>query len=73
MPKEQIIVGALIAFLGLNGLWVEQRILTQTKKGQWLARRFGAERGLWVLRLLLMGLAIFGMFLATNVIRPIRW
>lgn len=73
IPREQIIMGALIALLGLNGLWAEQRIVAQTKTGRFLVRLFGANGGLWALRILLMGSAIFGMFLATNVIRPMRW
>ena len=73
MSREQAILGAAIALLCAGGLWKDRWLFEQTKKGRRLARWCGETRGLWVLRSLFVLGAAFGVLLATNVIRPVRW
>jgi hypothetical protein len=73
MPREQIIIGALVAALCLAGLWQSGWFVANTKKGRWLAERFGETRALWTLRILFGLGALFGVLLATNVVRPVQW
>jgi hypothetical protein len=71
--NEQVLIGATVALLCSLGLWHDRWLLTRTRKGQRLIRWFGERRGLWVLRSLLVSAALFGVLLATDVIRPARW
>ena len=73
MSKEQILVGALVALVSLHGLWKADWLLEHTRKGQKLVGWLGPEKALWVLRGLLIAAVVFGVLLATNVVRPIRW
>lgn len=73
MPREQIVIGALIALLSVMGIASERWLLANTRKGQTLVRRFGEPKATWVLRGLLAAAAIFGTLLALNVIRPVNW
>jgi hypothetical protein len=73
MPREQLLIGIIIAGSCLAGLWCETWLLTGTRKGGWLVRQFGLNRARWVLRFLLFAGIIFGGLLAANVIRPLRW
>ena len=73
MPLEQIFIGSVSAALCLAGIWHDRWLLTETKKGKRLVAWFGEHRALWVLRGLLAAGLLFGVLLATNVIRPIRW
>ena len=72
-PIEQILIGALVALLAAHGLWKARWLLEQTRKGQRLTHWLGFERALITLRVILLLGALFGILLATNVIRPIRW
>lgn len=72
-PKEQIFIGAATALLCLIGLVNGRWILDNTKKGQRLANWFGPVRAIWVLRVLLMLGAVFGVLLAADVIEPVQW
>ena len=74
MPtKEQVFIGASIAALCLFALVNCRWILDNTKKGERLTQWFGAVRGIWVLRSLLLLGALFGVLLAMNVVRPMQW
>ena len=71
--NEQILIGLVVAALCGLGLWHDRWLLTSTRKGRRLAGWFGETRGLWVLRSLLLAGAAFGLLLAADVIRPVRW
>ena len=73
MPKEQIAIGLGVAGLSLLGLYHSTWLLSRTRKGQWLSRAFGPERGLWTLRALLATAILFGFALAAGWINPIEW
>ncbi len=73
MPKDQLLIGAVFALFCLIGLYKDLWILAQTKKGQWLVRRCGQQRSVWLLRSLFGCGAVFGVLLACNVIRPVQW
>lgn len=73
MKTEQMVMGALVALLCAAGLWHARWLARETVKGQWLTRRLGADRALWTLRALLVLGITFGILLATNIIRPVRW
>ena len=74
MPnKEQILIGTVVALLCSAGLWSARWFLRETPKGQWLSRRLGDERALWVLRGLFAAGIAFGLLLATDAIRPVEW
>jgi hypothetical protein len=70
---EQVLIGVTVALLCGLGLWHDRWLLSGTRKGQRLVGWFGEQRGLWVLRVLLVSGALFGLLLATDVIRPVRW
>ncbi len=73
MPKEQILIGAVIAVLCGIGLCKDRWFLTNTKKGRQLIDRFGQRHAIWVLRLLFGAGAVFGILFASGVIRPVQW
>jgi hypothetical protein len=73
MDTSQILMGGLVALLCLYGLWRHRWFFENTRKGRRLAQWFGETGGLRVLvGLLLVGM-VFGLLLATDVIRPIHW
>jgi hypothetical protein len=75
MPKlsQDLAMGIAIILACLLFLSQEQRFLSQTTKGQRLVQRFGPLRALWILRGLLLAIAILGGLLAAGIIHPIRW
>ncbi len=73
MPKEQIAMGLGVVGLSLLGLYHSKWLLSRTRKGQWLSRSLGPERGLWTLRALLGMAILFGFALASGWINPIEW
>lgn len=73
MPTEQIFIGATVALLCLLGFIKERWLLEHTRKGRWLAQKWGEQAGLTILRCLLGSGALFGILLACNVIRPVQW
>jgi hypothetical protein len=73
MPNEQVLMGIFVALLCAAGLWHEQWFLANTRKGQRLVGWFGLHRAALVLRLLLGIGVLFGILLAADVIRPVRW
>jgi len=73
VTKEQAILGLTVTVLCAVGLWKDRWFLANTKKGRRLSRWLGETRGLWVLRSLLVLGAAFGVLLAMNMIRPVRW
>jgi hypothetical protein len=73
MPREQLWVGVIIACFCLAGFWYEAWLLGETRTGGWLVRRLGPDRARWAVRLLLAAGLAFGILLAANVIRPVRW
>ncbi len=73
MNYEQVLIGGMTAALCVAGLWQEQWLLSQTRKGQRLVRWFGDGRAPWVLRLLLAFGFGFGTLLAVGVLNPVRW
>ena len=73
MPKEQIVIGVVVAVLCTVGLFNDRWFLAETRKGQRLVGWLGEQNALWVLRgLFTLGVA-FGALLATDVLGPIRW
>jgi hypothetical protein len=73
MRNDQPFMGVAIALICGAGLAKSAWFLENTRKGQWFARRFGERPGLWVVRTLLCCGVVFGVLLAIDVIRPIRW
>ncbi len=75
MPKlsQDLAMGLAMILASLMFLFREQWFLAETTKGQRLVQRFGAVRALWILRGLLLALAILGGLLAAGIIHPIRW
>lgn len=73
MPREQIAMGLGVAGLSLLGLYHSTWLLSRTRKGQWLSRALGPERGLWTLRALLVVAVLFGIALAAGRINPVEW
>jgi hypothetical protein len=71
--SSQTVMGVLIALLCLYGLWRRRWFFENTRKGRRLAHWFGEIGGLRVLVGLLFAGIIFGVLLATDVIRPIQW
>ena len=70
---EQIIIGVLVALLCAAGVLNARWFLRETKKGQALERRFGPRRALWAVRGVFGAGLVFGILLATDVIRPVEW
>lgn len=66
-------MGIAMVLFCLMILFRERWFLAETNKGQRLVRRFGDSGALWVLRSILVTIAIVGILLATGVIHPIRW
>jgi len=73
MSGEQILMGMAVAVLCGLGLWKARWFLENTEKGRRMVRWFGPRRALWVLQLLFGAGALFGILLAADVIRPVRW
>ena len=73
MPREQIFIGITVAVLFAAGLCKDRWFLTHTKKGKRLVGWFGEDNAIWVLRGLFGLGVLFGLLLAMNVIRPVRW
>ena len=73
MSGDQILMGTVVAVLCGLGLWKDRWFLEHTEKGQRMVRWFGPRRALLILQLLLGAGAMFGILLATNVIRPVQW
>jgi hypothetical protein len=73
MDRDQIIMGLVIAALCGLGFYHTGWMLERTGKGRALVGWLGATgAGLAWRGLMLMG-AIFGILLAADVIRPLRW
>ncbi len=73
MISAQTFMGVAVALVCLYGLWKRQWFFENTKKGRRLARWFGEKRGLRVLVGLLFAGIVFGLLLASDVIRPMHW
>ncbi len=73
MPKDQILMGAAVALICTTGLCKARWLLEHTRKGQWLARKCGPPKAIWVLRLFLATGVVFGSLLAAGIINPIQW
>lgn len=73
MSKEQIVVGGITAILCLAGLRNHRWLLANTRHGRRLAKRFGEPTSVWIVRILLVAGAVFGVLLAANVVRPVQW
>ncbi|MEX0715855.1 MAG: hypothetical protein WD066_04675 [Planctomycetaceae bacterium] len=71
--NERILIGALTAILCAWGLWSDRWFLEETRKGRALARRVGPDVAVWILRALFFCGILFGLLLATGIIRPVRW
>jgi len=66
-------MGVAISLLSLLGIFKVKWITTHSTKGKKLVARFGEEKALMTLRILLFLMIIFGTLLATGVINPIQW
>ena len=73
MPTDQIFIGAMVAVLCLVGFFKDRWFLQNTRKGKWLAEKFGEQTSLWIVRGLLGTGTLFGVLLACNVIQPVQW
>ena len=71
--SQDLAMGIAIILTCLMILFREQWFLAETTKGQRLVQRFGAVRALWILRGLLLAIAILGGLLAAGIIHPARW
>jgi hypothetical protein len=70
---EQIFIGLTTSGLCAAGLARDVWLLSETRKGQRLARLCGTRRALWILRALLVVGVLFGLGLAGGIINPVRW
>ena len=68
--NEQQLIGSILAVLGGVGCYHQRWLLEQTSKGRRLIGWFGPRGGLCALRAMLAGVVVFGILLASNVIRP---
>lgn len=73
MSGEQILMGTAVAILCGLGLWKDHWFLENTEKGRRMVRWFGPCRALLLLQLLFGVGVLFGILLATDVIRPVQW
>ncbi len=72
MPAEQILIGGTTAAMCVAGLFKQQWLLVNTRKGQRLVQCVGEAGAPWVLRLLcLLGIG-FGVALAAGLINPLN-
>jgi hypothetical protein len=73
MPLDQVFIGVLTAVLCGAGIVRRRWLIEHTRKGRWLAERWGAAQAERVLvAILLCGVAL-GVLLALGVINPVRW
>lgn len=73
MPLDQVFIGVMTAVLCGAGIVHRRWLIEQTRKGRWLAERWGATQAERVLvAILLCGVAL-GLLLAIGVIKPVRW
>lgn len=70
-PGDQLLMGFACAAVSLVGLIKSQWFFEETKKGRWLARTFGEQAGLAILRILFVLAIVFGVGLAANLFRPL--
>jgi hypothetical protein len=73
LPTHQILMGAAVAVLSLVAFLKTDWLLRNTGKGEWLARRCGESRARLYVRMFFFFAAVFGLLLATNVVRPLQW
>lgn len=71
--SQDVVMGTAIVLVCLMLLVRERWFLAETGKGQRLVRRFGMARAVWILRGVLLGIAILGGLLAGGIIRPVQW
>ncbi len=71
--SSQTAMGGMVALVCLYGLWRRHWFFENTRKGRRLARWFGETGGLRVLVGLLFAGIVFGVLLASDVIRPMNW
>ncbi|MBO50521.1 MAG: hypothetical protein CMJ69_07020 [Planctomycetaceae bacterium] len=68
--NEQQLIGSVIAVLGGLAGYHHRWLLEQTPKGRRLVGWFGLDRARWVLGAVVLGVVVFGVLLACDVIRP---
>ncbi|HUG91001.1 MAG TPA: hypothetical protein VML55_09220 [Planctomycetaceae bacterium] len=73
MPKDQILIGSLFAVVCLIVAWKARWMCEHSNVGRRLAERLGVGGAMWVIRAVFGALAVFGVLLATNVVRPVQW
>ncbi|GAB4148993.1 MAG: hypothetical protein Tsb009_23090 [Planctomycetaceae bacterium] len=73
MFNDQIVMGAGIAFVSAIGFFKANWILAETRKGQWLTENLGKQQASWTLHGVMLAGVVFGLLLATDFIRPMRW
>ena len=73
MPKHQLFMGTAVALLSAVAVWQGAWLVERTPKGQWLGRRLGTRRAVWLVRGLFATAVVFGVLLAADVIRPVQW
>jgi hypothetical protein len=73
MPTHQIVMGAAVAALSFVAFLKTDWLLRNTSKGEWLTRKFGERKARLYVRSFFFFAAVFGVLLATNVVRPLQW
>jgi hypothetical protein len=73
MIATQTAMGVLIVGMCLVGIWHNGWLLENSRYGRRLAIWFGPIGGRRALTGLLIAGIVFGILLATDVIRPIHW
>ena len=68
MPKEQVMMGAAIALMSSIAVWKTNWLLQNTRKGEWLERRYGELKARLYLQSFFFLVTVFGVLLAANVI-----
>ena len=73
MRQDAVVIGVMLAILCAVLAYKDRWFLEKTRKGQQLVSWFGTEKAPWVLRGLAFLGILFGVCLASGVIRPIQW
>lgn len=73
VPHDQLIMGLSVSGVCLAGILKRRWFLLNTRKGRALVTHFGDTNAARVLSVIFLLGALFGVLLATGVVRPISW
>jgi hypothetical protein len=71
--SQDAVMGIAIVLCCVLLLFRERWFLAETGKGQRLVQQFGFDLAVWILRGVLLSIAVLGGLLASGIVRPIRW